>query len=84
MVMLKQKKCKKCGELIREGFYHFCGETELTAGVLTAEQERKVFKSDILQPYTKEHKVNGDFVKRYGRDKHPKFNNKIIDNMKKK
>lgn len=37
------------------------------------EDQRRFFKNDIVQPYTEKGKINGDFIKIYGKENHPAF-----------
>lgn len=80
---LKKKYCQTCQQEIKEGFLHICGN-DLSVGrsERTTEEQKQIYKKDTLQPYTKEGKVNDDFIKAYGKDKHPKYNKELAKEMK--
>jgi len=74
------KVCKKCGEnitdCIEHGWMHVCPGAIISVKTNdgSKDDQKKWFAKDILQPYTKEKKINGDFIKTYGKQNHPSFN----------
>lgn len=77
------KICEKCGEditeVVEQGWMHVCEGSNIICkgGEGSQEEQKKSFKNDILQPYHKNGKINGEFIKVYGKQRHPKYNKNI-------
>lgn len=69
------KVCKKCGEELSERWLHICGnhEIDIIQSDGSKEDQKKWFAKDIVQPFTKDKKINIDFIKAYGEQNHPSF-----------
>lgn len=53
------------------------GKIIIKCGEGTKTEQKRWFKNDTLQPYTKDNKINGQFVKVYGKENHPAFNKEL-------
>lgn len=79
----KQAICPLCKNQLEKHAVHTCDSNiNLKTGDGTIEQQRERFKEETLQPYTEDGKVNNDFIKVYGKNKHPQFNKEIMKGIK--
>lgn len=81
----EKEDCPVCGvKLEKDGSLHVCKDQniKIKTGEPTIEEQRKIFKNDIIQPTTEDGKINGEFIKIHGKKNHPEFNKKLKQDIK--